>query len=46
MLSLRGLEPTEDERRRILAQRDLGRLGRWLAAAPTCAGVAELLAVP
>jgi Uma2 family endonuclease len=46
VLALRGLEPTEDERDRIRQERDLGRLGRWLAAARTCADVAELLAVP
>jgi hypothetical protein len=45
-LALRGLEPTEDERRRILEERDPGRLARWLAAAGTCADVAALLAVP
>jgi hypothetical protein len=46
VLALRGLEPTEDERRRILGERDLGRLERWLAAAGSCADVAQLLAVP
>jgi len=46
MLTRRGLEPTEDERRRILQERDLGRLGRWLSAALTCTDIAELLAVP
>jgi hypothetical protein len=46
VLSTRGLEPTEDERRRLLEERDLGRLERWLAAAGTCGDVAALLAVP
>jgi hypothetical protein len=46
VLALRGLDPTEDERRRILAERDPDRLARWLAAARTCADVATLLAVP
>ncbi len=46
VLALRGLDPTEDERHRILAERDPGRLARWLAAARTCADVATLLTVP
>jgi len=46
VLGGRGLEPTEAERRCILQERDLGRLERWLAAARTCADVAELLATP
>jgi hypothetical protein len=46
VLAARGLEPTEDERRHLLEERDLGRLERWLAAARTCADTAELLAVP
>ncbi|HSK04543.1 MAG TPA: hypothetical protein VK932_24980, partial [Kofleriaceae bacterium] len=46
VLALRGLDPTEDERRRILEERDPGRLARWLAAARTCPDVATLLAVP
>jgi hypothetical protein len=46
VLALRGLDPTEDERRRILAEHDPGRLARWLAAARTCPDVATLLAVP
>jgi hypothetical protein len=45
VLSWRGLEPTADERRRILDERDLSRLQRWLAAARTCADIAGLLAV-
>ena len=40
------LEPTEDERRRILEERDAGRLERWLAAARTCADVAGLRPAP
>jgi hypothetical protein len=46
MLAGRGLQPAEDERRRLLEERDLGRLDRWLAAASTCPDVAALLAVP
>jgi hypothetical protein len=46
VLAERGLELTEDERRRIQKERDLGRLERWLAAARTCADVAGLLAIP
>jgi hypothetical protein len=46
VLALRGLDPTEDERRRILEERDPGRLARWLAAAGTCGDVAALLVVP
>ncbi len=46
VLAVRGLEPTEDERRRLLEEQDLGRLERWLAAARTCADIAGLLAVP
>jgi hypothetical protein len=42
----RGLEPSDGERERILAERDMGRLERWLAVAGTCADVAELLALP
>jgi hypothetical protein len=45
VLAERGLEPTEDERRRIRQERDLGRFARWLAAARTCADVAMLLAI-
>ena len=45
VLAMRGLDPTEDERRRLLEEQDLGRLERWLAAAGTCADVAGLLAV-
>ena len=45
MLAGRGLVPTEAERHRILEERDLGRLERWLAAARTCADIAGLLAM-
>lgn len=41
----RGLVVQPDERSRIQTERDLGRLGRWLAGAVTCATVAELLAI-
>jgi len=42
VLSRRGLEPADDERARILAERDLGTLDRWLANAVTCASVSQL----
>ena len=45
VLAARGLKPTEAERRRILEERELGRLERWLAASTSCADVAALLAV-
>jgi Uma2 family endonuclease len=44
LLALRGLAPDREARERILAERDLARLGRWLAHASTCRSVAELLA--
>ena len=44
VLAARGLAPTNDELRRIRAERDLGRLERWLAAASTCTDIAKLLA--
>ncbi len=46
VLAGRNLEPTAAERQRILAERDLDRLERWLAAAGTCTDLAELLALP
>ncbi|HWO24574.1 MAG TPA: Uma2 family endonuclease [Kofleriaceae bacterium] len=46
VLAGRGLEPTAAERRRLLEEREPGRLERWLAAAGTCADIAALLAVP
>lgn len=46
VLASRGLEPTQGEHRRILQERDPGRLERWLAAARTCPDVAKLLLVP
>jgi hypothetical protein len=46
VLEGRGLEPAEDERRRILEEHDLERLERWLAAARSCTDIASLLAVP
>ncbi len=45
VLAARGFVPAEDERRRIRQERDLGRLERWLAAAPACTDVAALLAI-
>jgi Uma2 family endonuclease len=44
MLVLRGVALDLDARQRILAERDLARLGRWLACASTCRSVAELWA--
>ncbi len=44
VLEARGLQPSHDERVRILGERDPVRLGRWLAFAATCSSVAELLA--
>jgi hypothetical protein len=46
VLAGRGLEPTEDEHRALLGERDVSRLARWLAAAGACTDVARLLAVP
>ena len=46
VLAARGLAPTEEERRRILGERELGRLERWIAAVRDCADVAGLLAMP
>jgi hypothetical protein len=46
VLAAGGLEATEAERRRILEERDLGRLDRWLAAARTCVDIAALLTIP
>jgi len=46
MLTSRGFEPTEHERHRILQERDLDRLERWLVAALACTNIAELLAMP
>jgi Uma2 family endonuclease len=44
VLSVRGLVPTGDQRERIMAERDLARLDRWIVLAATCASVDELLA--
>jgi Putative restriction endonuclease len=46
MLASRGLDLTDGERHRILEERDLGRLERWLATAGTCADLAALLTLP
>jgi len=46
VLSARGLEATAAERSRILEERDLSRLERWIVAAANCADVAALFAVP
>ena len=42
VLSRRGLQPADDERARILGERDLATLDGWLAHAVTCASVTEL----
>jgi hypothetical protein len=42
LLALRQLQPRANERERILAERDLERLARWLARALTCSRVSEL----
>jgi Uma2 family endonuclease len=44
VLAQRGLEPRPDERQRLLGERDLATLERWLKRAVTCASVAELFA--
>jgi hypothetical protein len=42
VLAARGIAVGgDDERARILDERDIGRLKRWLVAAATCAGIAE-----
>lgn len=43
VLSSRGLQPTDEERRQILAESDASRVDRWLAAVASCASVADLL---
>jgi hypothetical protein len=42
LLELRGLHPTEPERARILAERDLERLQQWAARALTCSHPSQL----
>jgi hypothetical protein len=42
LLELRGLHPTEPERARILAERDLERLQQWAARALACSHSAQL----
>jgi hypothetical protein len=44
VLAQRDLHPSRDERERILAERDLDQLDRWLTRALTCGNVAELFA--
>jgi Uma2 family endonuclease len=41
----RGFSPTDAERNRLLAERDLERLDRWLDRALTCAAVGDVLAI-
>jgi hypothetical protein len=43
-LTTRGLAITRADRARILGERDLDQLGRWIARAATCASIAELFA--
>ena len=46
LLAIRGVSLERVERDRILGERDLARLERWLARAISCVSVAELLADP
>ena len=46
VLALRNLSVDDAARARILGERDLARLQRWLSRAMTCATVAELFAEP
>ena len=42
LLTQRGLDPTVEQRDRIVGERDLAQLDHWLARAVSCATVAEL----
>ena len=42
VLAARGLQPTEEQRQRITAERNAARLDRWLRDAVTCSCVSEL----
>lgn len=46
VLQARGLDLSERARKRILAQKDLVRLGRWLEKAVVAASVSEMLKEP
>ena len=46
LLAARGVALDQTERDRILGERDLARLERWIARAATCASSTELLAEP
>lgn len=46
VLASRALPVPAHEQERILGERDLARLARWLARAASCTSVAELLAIP
>jgi len=46
VLVSRGMSPDPADRARILGERDLQRLERWLARAVRCASMAELFAEP
>jgi Uma2 family endonuclease len=46
VLASRGMSPDPADRARILGERDLQRLERWLARAVCCASMAELFAEP
>jgi len=43
VLAARGLTPTDEQRQRLLAERDPARVHARLQAAVTCATVAQLL---
>jgi Uma2 family endonuclease len=45
LLAVRGVRVSSSARARILGERDLERLGRWLARAATCATTRELFTV-
>jgi hypothetical protein len=46
IVTVRGLSPDHASRARILGERDLARLDRWITRAMTCATIAELFTEP
>ena len=46
VLRVRGIEVSEDARERILAEKDAGRLERWIERAAVAASLAEVFAEP
>ena len=46
VLGARGVPLSRGERDRLLGERDVARLERWIAGAVTCGSAAELLAAP